>query len=149
MRAVVQRVTDCSVQVDGKTISSISRGLLVYLGIEKGDLPTDVLYLAEKITGLRIFEDNNGKMNLSVLDTDGEMLIISQFTLCADTRKGRRPSYNNAALPSFAEVYYNDFIKAVKKYSLNVEQGCFGAHMDVKYINKGPVTILLDSKKLF
>jgi len=149
MRSVVQRVKSCSVSVHQKNIGSISKGLLVYLGVEQGDTESDMMYLADKISGLRIFEDENGKMNLSIKDTGGGVLVVSQFTLCADTRKGRRPSYNNAASPEIGHEYYTLFVEELKKTGLQVETGSFGAKMEVEYINDGPVTILLDSRKNF
>lgn len=149
MRAVVQRVSDCSVEVEGKIVGQIERGLLVYLGVEREDEREDLDYLADKITGLRIFSDSDGKMNLSVRDIQGEIMVVSQFTLCADTRKGKRPSYNYAASPEMGEQYYNIFIDEVQKSGIKVESGCFGASMEVKYTNQGPVTIILDSKKNF
>ncbi|MFW5727136.1 MAG: D-aminoacyl-tRNA deacylase [Spirochaetota bacterium] len=149
MRAVVQRVRTCSVSVDQKTVGQIDKGLLVYLGVEKEDTDEDMQYLVDKVSGLRIFSDSDGKMNLSVQDIQGQILAVSQFTLCADTRKGRRPSYNNAASPQMGEQYYNRFIDAVRAKGIKVETGVFGAKMQVKYTNDGPVTILLDSHKLF
>lgn len=149
MRAVVQRVTDCSVEVEGKIVGKIERGLLVYIGVEREDERDDLDYMTEKVTGLRIFSDSDGKMNLSVRDIQGEIMVVSQFTLCADTRKGKRPSYNYAASPEMGEQYYNMFIDEVQKSGIQVESGCFGARMKVKYTNQGPVTILLDSKKNF
>ena len=149
MRAVVQRVHTCSVSVDDKTVGQIEKGLLVYLGVEKEDEDEDLQYLVDKVCGLRIFSDSDGKMNLSVQDINGQLMVISQFTLCADTRKGKRPSYNNAASPQMGDQYYNRYIDAVRAKGIKVETGVFGAKMQVKYTNDGPVTILLDSKKLF
>lgn len=149
MRAVVQRVEHCSVTVEGKETGSISRGLLVYLGIEKNDEETDLDYILDKVVHLRIFEDDNGKMNLSVGDVAGEILAVSQFTLCADTRKGRRPSYNGAADPEKAEEYYRIFVQRLRELGFSVGEGRFAAHMRVSYTNVGPVTILLDSTKTF
>jgi len=149
VRAVIQRVRTCSVEVAGSTVGRIEKGLLVYLGVEKDDEREDLDYLKDKITGLRIFSDSDGKMNLSVRDVLGEILVVSQFTLCADTRKGKRPSYNPAASPEMGEKYYNMFVDEVRKTGIKVETGSFGAMMDVKYVNEGPVTILLDSKRLF
>lgn len=147
MRAVVQRVKECSVTVDDTVTGSIDRGLLVYLGVEKGDSEKDLSYILEKTVGLRIFVDEGGKMNLSVEDTGGSILVVSQFTLCADTRKGKRPSYNNAASPEEGEGYYRKFIEMVRTRGIEVEEGSFGALMHVKYTNEGPVTIILDSRK--
>lgn len=149
MRAVVQRVKACTVTVDATAVGSIGRGLLVYLGVERDDTDKDLMYLVEKITGLRIFQDSNDKMNLSVMDVAGEILIVSQFTLCADTRKGKRPSYNNAADPREGERYYNLFIESVKERGIHTSSGMFGARMEVTYTNEGPVTILLDSRRTF
>lgn len=149
MRAVVQRVESCSVHVEGDLCGSIGAGLLVYLGVEEGDLSKDLDYLVEKISGLRIFTDEAGKMNRSVQDIEGEILLVSQFTLCADTRKGKRPSYNRAADPDLARELY---LKAVEQFAdrgIPCKTGRFGAHMKVSYINDGPVTILLDSQKRF
>ncbi len=147
MKAVIQRVKDASVSVDGKIVGAIQKGLLVYLGVGKEDGESDVLWLAEKIANLRIFEDENEKMNLSVLDTGGGVLTVSQFTLLADARKGRRPSYNNAALPSVAESLYERFKLAMASFVKETAAGVFGAMMEVRYINMGPVTILLDTKE--
>ena len=149
MRSVVQRVKQCSVSVDSKITGSISKGLLVYIGVEKEDSHNDLKYLVDKITGLRIFSDENGKMNLSVRDIGGEILVVSQFTLCADTRKGKRPSYNYAASPEIGEKFYELFVEEMKQAGIAVETGIFGARMDVTYTNDGPVTILLDSRKIF
>ncbi|MBN1799021.1 MAG: D-tyrosyl-tRNA(Tyr) deacylase [Spirochaetales bacterium] len=149
MRAVVQRIKNGSVYVDNKSTGTVSSGLLVYLGIADSDQQEDLHYLVDKIVNLRIFADNRGKMNLSLLDVDGELLVVSQFTLYGDARKGRRPSYSSAADPSKAETMYNQFIQECKKLKIAVSSGVFGAMMDVSYTNCGPVTILLDSKKLF
>ena len=149
MRAVVQRVHSCSVTVEEKVVGHIDKGLLVYLGVEKEDSEEDLQYLADKIPGLRIFSDSDGKMNLSVQDINGQLLVVSQFTLCADTRKGRRPSYNTAASPRMGEQYYNSFVDTLRKRGLKVETGVFGGKMGVHYTNDGPVTILLDSRKVF
>jgi D-tyrosyl-tRNA(Tyr) deacylase len=125
----------------------IERGILVYLGVEQGDADTDLDYLVDKCVNLRIFTDNAGKMNRSVADVGGAVMAVSQFTLCADTRKGRRPSYNHAAEPSDGEYYYRRFIEAVSGRGLEVAEGLFAAHMQVTYTNDGPVTIILDSRK--
>ena len=147
MRAVVQRVRDCSVTVDRSITGAIGEGLLVYLGVEQEDSETDTSYMCDKIVNLRIFSDSDGKMNLSALDERAEILVVSQFTLCADVRKGRRPSYAKAAEPDLARALYERFISEVGRTGLTVAQGQFGAMMDVTYTNRGPVTILLDSKK--
>lgn len=149
MRAVVQRVSNASVVVDGKVYGEIDRGLLVLLGVEDMDGIEDVTYLAEKISNLRIFEDENDKMNLSLVDIGGDMLVVSQFTLHGDCRKGRRPNFMKAAGAELAEELYLIFIDECKKYVSKIENGKFQAHMEVKLTNDGPVTILLDSKKCF
>ena len=148
MRLVVQRVKDCSVKVHKEIVGEIKWGLLAYLGIEKGDTDKDLDYLVKKLSALRIFKDQNGLMNLSVSDINGSILIISQFTLCADTRKGNRPSYNNAEKPDTAKLFYSDFIEKLKETGLNIQNGKFQEEMEVMYINDGPVTILMDSRKI-
>jgi D-tyrosyl-tRNA(Tyr) deacylase len=149
MRAVVQRVKSAKVEVEKNITGSIDRGLLVLLGIEDDDNMDDVTYLADKICNLRIFEDENDKMNLSAIDVKGGLLVVSQFTLYGDCRKGRRPNFMMAARPDFAEKLYNMFVDECKKYISRVETGKFQAYMDVTLINDGPVTLLLDSKKAF
>lgn len=149
MRAVVQRVTYASVIVCDNTVAEIDRGLLVFLGIGNKDYEADLDYLVEKIMGLRIFEDEDGKMNLSIMDVKGKLLIVSQFTLYGDVRKGKRPNFTSSAPPDVAEKMYRDFIDKCKNYNLKVEEGVFGANMKVNLVNDGPVTILLDSKKTF
>jgi D-aminoacyl-tRNA deacylase len=145
MKALLQRVTHGSVSVSGETIGSIGNGLVVFIGVEHGDTIKDIQYLSQKIIGLRIFEDNDGKFNLSVSDIQGQILIISQFTLLADSRKGRRPSFTEAAPPGEAEPLFNEFVNVVKSSGLRVETGRFQAHMLVEIDNDGPVTIWLDS----
>lgn len=147
MKAVVQRVRDASVSVDGSVVGSIGRGLLVYLGVGKDDTEADAAWLAEKISGLRIFEDEGGKMNLSLVDVGGGALVISQFTLFADCRKGRRPSYGDAGDPATAERLYGHFKALLGGIIPRTESGTFGASMDVAYVNMGPVTILLDTRQ--
>lgn len=149
MRAVIQRVKRASVYVNGDLISSISRGLLVLLGVSECDTETDAKYLAEKTIGLRIFEDPTEKMNLSVSDVNGEIMVISQFTLYGDCRKGRRPSFTSAAQPAKAEELYNYYISVLSDMGITPKTGIFQACMQVELINDGPVTILLDSKKTF
>ena len=149
MRAVVQIVRDASVEAGGSVTGRIDRGLLVYLGVARGDTPSDADYLAEKTAALRIFDDGEGKMNLSVRDVQGGILVVSQFTLLADARKGRRPSYSSAADPVEAEPLYEYFMDRIRARGLPCEGGIFRAYMQVKYTNDGPVTILLDSKKQF
>ncbi len=148
MRAVVQRVKKGSVEIKEKEIGKIEDGLVVLLGVGQNDIEKDAEYLTEKIVNLRIFEDREGKMNLSVKDINGQILVISQFTLYGDCKKGRRPSFIFAALPDKAEKLYNYFVKYIKNYDLKVETGQFQATMLVKIFNDGPVTILLDSEKL-
>ncbi len=147
MRAVIQRVKESSVKVDGKIIGRIGRGLLVLLGVAGSDKPSDADYLAEKIINLRIFEDENGKMNRSLIETGGEMLVVSQFTLLGDCKKGRRPSFISAANPEKADELYEYFVKKVRDKDISVETGLFRAMMDVSLINDGPVTLIIESKK--
>jgi D-tyrosyl-tRNA(Tyr) deacylase len=149
MKAVVQRVKNASVSVEGAICGQCARGLLVYVGVANGDADSDAEYLAEKVAGLRIFEDADGKMNLSVQDTGGSILAVSQFTLLADARKGRRPSYGEAAAPDTAKLLYESFMQKIRDRGLRCESGVFQADMEVTYTNDGPVTILLDSKKAF
>jgi D-tyrosyl-tRNA(Tyr) deacylase len=149
MRAVVQRVENATVSAEGLVVGSLNSGLLVYLGVAAGDSERDADYLAEKIVNLRIFTDSEGKMNLSLLDRGGGVLAVSQFTLLADARKGRRPSYGDAATPEAARPIYERFIAKSAEYGIVVSQGAFQEHMRIAYVNDGPVTILLDSRKLF
>ncbi len=149
MRAVVQLVKKASVTVNGSVVSEIGSGLLVFLGIRKKDTVTDARMLAEKIARLRIFPDQGKLMNLSVLDVAGEMLVVSQFTLYGDCRKGRRPSYSHAAPPDQAEKLYELFIRETAELGIPVSSGKFQAMMDVELINQGPVTLLIDSEKTF
>jgi D-tyrosyl-tRNA(Tyr) deacylase len=149
MRAVVQRVADARVSVNGRICGRIDRGLLVYLGVAVEDSEQDVRYTAEKVAALRIFPDSNGKMNLSVRDAGGAVLVVSQFTLYGDARRGRRPSYASAADPDKALRLYRNFAERIQSLGLHVETGQFAAPMEVQYTNVGPVTILLDSTKLF
>jgi D-tyrosyl-tRNA(Tyr) deacylase len=146
MRAVIQRVKESCVTVENEIIARINHGLLVLLGIAKGDQPHDAGYLADKIVNLRIFEDENGKMNRSLLQTGGEMLVVSQFTLLGDCRKGRRPSFVNAAAPEEADEMYEYFARQVRQKGIRVQTGRFRAMMAVSLINDGPVTLVLDSK---
>lgn len=148
MRAVVQRVDRASVTVDGSVTGSVKKGLMVLLGVAEGDTDKDLSYIVDKVTGLRIFEDENEKMNLSVQDVGGEILAVSQFTLCGDCRKGKRPSFDKAAKPDIANEYYEGFVAACRDKGIHVETGVFRAHMLVELVNNGPVTILLDSTKL-
>jgi D-aminoacyl-tRNA deacylase len=149
MRAVVQRVSSASVTVVGREIGSIGAGLLVLLGVHKNDQPQDIAWLADKVVNLRIFEDEAGLMNRSLLDTGGAMLIVSQFTLLGDCRKGRRPSWSEAAPPELAKRFYLEFIETVKRCGISTAAGEFQAMMEVSLCNSGPVTILLDSHKHF
>lgn len=149
MRAVIQRVSRASVKVDGRIVGQIERGLLVLLGVGEADTEADADYLAEKIAGLRIFEDENEKMNLSVQDVGGAVLAVSQFTLYGDVRKGKRPSFDAAARPERAKELYEYFVAQVQAKGLPCETGVFQAMMDVELVNDGPVTILLDSGKAF
>lgn len=149
MRAVVQRVQSSSVEVEGKIVGSIGNGLNVLLGIEKGDALEDLIYLKDKILNLRIFEDKNEKMNKSLLDVNGELIIVSQFTLLGDCRKGRRPNFMEALSGEEAEAFYKEFIKLCREEVENVQCGIFGADMKVSIENDGPVTLLIDSKKNF
>jgi len=149
MRAVVQRVHQASVSVQGCVTGSIGRGLLVFLGIASDDTEQDMRYLVSKIITLRAFEDQSGKMNLSLHDIGGSLLIVSQFTLYGDCRKGRRPSFTKAASPEKARCWYERFIELLRDEGLTVETGSFREMMDVSLINDGPVTFLLDSRRLF
>jgi len=149
MRAVVQRVSQSSVSVEGVEKGRIARGFMVLVGVGAEDAASDAEYLADKVTKLRVFEDEAGKMNLSLLDVGGEVLAISQFTLFGDARKGNRPGFTSAAPPDKAEALYRKFVDVLKSRGLKVEEGIFRAHMKVNLVNDGPVTILLDSKKLF
>ena len=149
MRAVIQRVKSASVTVEGKVVSEIRVGLLVFLGVAQEDTPADVNYMASKIANLRIFEDDEGRMNLSILEVGGEALVVSQFTLYGDCRKGRRPSFIAAARPEKADPLYQAFMDEISRLGVPVKAGIFQAMMDVELINDGPVTMLLDSNKLF
>ena len=144
MRAVVQRVSQASVSVGGEVVGAIGRGVVVLVGVTHGDTEEQAEWLARKIAGLRIFEDNEGKMNAGLLDADGAALVISQFTLYADCRKGRRPGFSDAALPEMAEPLVEHFAQALRDHGVPVQTGVFGAHMLVKIYNDGPVTILLE-----
>jgi len=144
MRALLQRVSKASVTVDGQTISSIEKGLLILLGVGHGDGVEQANYLAEKTANLRVFEDDQGKTNLSILDVKGEAIVVSQFTLYADTRKGRRPSFIDAALPEVAEPLVRRFVELLRGHGVPTQSGRFGAHMEVEIHNDGPVTIWLE-----
>jgi D-tyrosyl-tRNA(Tyr) deacylase len=149
MRSVVQRVKSASVDVGGSRVSAIGPGLLILLGVRKGDEPQDLEWMAEKVLNLRIFDDAQGVMNLSVQDVAGSILVVSQFTLLADSRKGRRPSYLDAASPDEAKAVYEGFCSRLEQSGRPIERGIFQAMMDVALVNDGPVTILLDSEKKF
>jgi len=149
MRAVIQRVTHCQVTVGGEVAGKISRGLLVLLGVTQTDTEADADYLAEKIAGLRIFEDETGKMNLSVTDVGGAVLVVSQFTLYGDVRRGKRPSFDGAAPPDQACALYEYFVERIRAKGVRCETGRFQEDMQVELVNDGPVTILIGSKKLF
>lgn len=149
MRVVVQRVTESSVTVDGQITGATDEGLVVLIGVEEGDTDKDAGYIADKVSGLRIFEDENEKMNLSVKDVGGSILAISQFTLLGDVRKGKRPSFITAEDPEIANRLYQQVCENIRNQGIKVETGIFQAHMLVKINNNGPVTILLDSRKTF
>ena len=149
MRAVVQRVSEARVEVDGQVVGAIDRGFLVLLGVAQGDTAADAAYLAEKTAGLRVFEDAAGKMNLALNDVGGAVLAVSQFTLLGDCRKGRRPGFTDAAAPELADRLYNDYVAALRATGLSVATGVFRAEMRVFLVNDGPVTLLLDSRKTF
>ena len=144
MKAVIQRVISASVKVDNKTVGDIGKGILVLLGVEKGDDEAKALWLAEKIANLRIFSDDQGKMNLSLLDICGSLLVVSQFTVTGNCGKGRRPSFDNAATADEGKRLYEHFVAAAKQYSLIVETGIFQADMQVSLVNDGPVTFILE-----
>ncbi|MDW5299914.1 MAG: D-aminoacyl-tRNA deacylase [Sedimentibacter sp.] len=149
MRGVVQRVKRASVSVENIIIGHIDNGIMLLLGVEESDEEKDLEYMCDKVVNLRIFEDENGKMNKSLMDVQGSILVISQFTLLGDARKGRRPSFTQAAVPDKAVPMYEKFISNMKKLEIVTESGKFGADMQVELVNDGPVTILLDSKKIF
>lgn len=149
MRAVVQRVKRAEVRVDGEAVGRIDEGLVVLLGVSKEDGPEDADYLAKKVANLRILEDEGGRMNASILDRDKAALVVSQFTLYGDCRKGRRPSFDMAADPESAEELYRTFVQKLREEGVRVEEGVFRAMMEVELVNDGPVTIILDSKKIF
>lgn len=147
MKALIQRVDRAEVTVDSEIISSIGKGILVFLGIKKGDTEKDIDYLVKKISQLRIFEDEKGKINLSLQDVKGEILVVSQFTLCADCRRGNRPSFDMAERPEIAKSLYEQFVAKIRELGISVSTGIFGASMKISLINNGPVTIMLESKE--
>ena len=146
MIAVVQKVKSCSVSIENKISSKIKHGILVLLGIENGDDLDEVKYITHKIIKLRIFDDNQGKMNLSVADVNGSIMLVSQFTLCGNTKRGNRPSYINAMRPELSQSLYDSFIEYIKSCYSNVESGTFQADMDISLVNNGPVTLIIRSK---
>ena len=145
MIAVLQRVTTGKVKIGDRIVGDIDNGLVILLGVHRDDKEEDIIFLADKVIGLRIFNDNNGKMNISLQDAEGSVLVISQFTLCGDWRKGRRPSFTKAADPDKGKLLYDGFIDAVRSRGINVETGEFGAAMEVSLVNSGPVTFVLDT----
>jgi D-tyrosyl-tRNA(Tyr) deacylase len=149
MRAVLQRVSRSTVTADGRTVARIDRGVLVLLGVERGDTESDVRYLLDKTVNLRVFEDDDGKMNHSLLEAGGSLLVVSQFTLLGDVRKGRRPSFVDAEEPEKARRLYELFMSLAKEEGVSVSGGVFQAMMDVSLVNNGPVTIIIDSRKRF
>lgn len=149
MRCVVQRVNRASVTVEGQTVGEINKGLLVLVGVGQDDGESDIKWMADKIVGLRIFEDEEGKFNLSVADVQGQLLLVSQFTLFGDCRKGKRPSFSDAAPPILAKELFGNLVEYLRNNGFKVETGEFQANMDVELINQGPVTIMIDSKKNF
>ena len=148
MKIVLQRVKQAAVEVNKQTVGLINKGVCLLIGVEKGDTEEEALYLAHKVTELRIFPDKEGKMNLSLLDIQGEVLAVSQFTLAASLKKGRRPSFDNAEDPERAENLFLFFVDMIKEKGIKVKTGVFGALMDVHLVNEGPVTFILDKKKL-
>jgi D-tyrosyl-tRNA(Tyr) deacylase len=144
MKALIQRVSKANVKVESSIAGEIDHGLLVFLGVTDNDTSEEVDFLVNKIVNLRIFNDNNDKMNLSLLDVKGEMLVVSQFTLYADCQRGRRPSYTQAAAPDYADKMYEEFISKINELGIEVKSGVFGAHMEVSLINDGPVTIMIE-----
>ena len=148
MKLLIQRVSEAAVTVDGRTVGSIGTGFLVLAGFRKGDVKADIKRLSDKCLNLRVFEDDDGKMNRSLLDIGGELLVISQFTLYANCKKGRRPGFDNSMPPDEAENYYNLLLEEMRKSGLKVENGIFGAKMEISLINDGPVTIMLDGDEI-
>jgi len=147
MKALVQRVSSAKVEVEGRAVAEIGKGLLVFLGVEKGDAAQDLDFVARKVANLRVFEDPNGKMNLSIKDIGGEVLVVSQFTLAADLRKGNRPSFDSAEEPSRAEAMYKEFAKRLEESGIRVATGKFAARMAVGLVNDGPVTLMIESSQ--
>ena len=147
MRALIQRVASAKVEVEGRVTGEIGRGLLILVAVHESDTEKDVNWLADKVVSLRLFSDDGDKMNLSCLDIGGELLVVSQFTLYGDCRRGRRPSYSHSAAPQLAEPLYQRFVERLQQSGLNVQQGVFQAHMNVSLVNDGPVTVLVDSPR--
>lgn len=147
MKALVQRILEAKVEVEGRAVAGIGKGLLVFLGVEKGDAAQDLDFVARKVANLRIFEDSNGKMNLSLKDIGGEALVVSQFTLAADLRRGNRPSFDSAEEPSRAKAMCEEFVGRLRASGLKVATGEFAAHMAVSLVNDGPVTIMIESRR--
>ncbi len=147
MKALLQRVSQAQVEINGRSVAEIRKGLLVFLGVVKGDTENDLDYLLKKIVQIRIFEDAEGKMNLSVQDIRGEVLVVSQFTLAASTRKGNRPSFDGAEAPERAKTLYETFVRRLREKGISVQAGVFAASMAVSLVNDGPVTILIDSRE--
>ncbi|MEW6068622.1 MAG: D-aminoacyl-tRNA deacylase [Nitrospirota bacterium] len=147
MKALIQRVHKAKVKINEKTSGEINKGTVIFLGVEKGDTEKDLEYIVKKVSNMRIFEDDQKKMNLSVQDIKGEILVVSQFTLASDCKKGNRPSFDRAEEPTMAEKVYTEFIERLKETGLKVATGNFGAYMQVHLVNDGPVTIMLDSKR--
>ncbi len=147
MKALLQRVSEAEVQVEGRTVGKISKGLLVFLCVVKGDTEQDLTYVLNKVVNLRVFEDDAGKMNLSLKDVSGEMLVVSQFTLAARTRKGTRPSFDDAEAPDRARKMYEEFLARARQSGIKTEAGLFGAYMKISLVNDGPVTIMVDSRE--
>ena len=148
MKVLVQRVYDCTLKVEGELISKIEKGLLVYLGVKVGDTETELNYLVNKVGNLRVFEDENGKMNLSVKDIGGEIMLVSQFTLYGDSTRGFRPSFTMAEEPTKANELYEKFAKELEKQGVTVKMGVFGADMKVAYVNDGPVSIIIEKERV-
>ena len=146
MKALIQRVSRANVMVEGKEVSSMGKGMLVLLGVEKGDSEKEADFISRKLVNIRIFEDEAGKMNLSIKDIKGEMLVVSQFTLAADLKKGNRPSFDGAELPGRAEKMYKDLIRDLRKEGIAVQEGVFGAMMQIGLVNDGPVTFMVESR---
>lgn len=149
MRAIIQRVNSAKLNIDNKIFSKINKGFLVLVAVSEEDTESDLEYIVKKIIGLRVFNDEHGKMNMSIGDVNGEIMVVSQFTLYGDARKGNRPNFMKSAKQDKALMFYNKFVERIKEYNLVVETGVFGADMDIELVNSGPVTIQLDSSKIY